>query len=313
MKALIIGGSGGLSSVLAAMAKEIYEEVFVLTRGLRPIQKGLISLVADRNRGEDFEQTILNSDTKWDVVFDCICMNENHAKQDIEVLSKVSNRLIVISTDSVYDYAKKQTPQTEIGFFVNEYGTTEQLSYAGNKRRMEEVFLQYFDNADDDSIKVTIFRPGHIYGPGFLPGCYPEHSRQKELPELILSGTPLQLVVAGIYITQPIFVNDLAKAMLDSVDKTGTYQQIFCIGGPDAVENRTYYEIIGELLGVKVKITEVPLTGYLDEHPEYQGHLCHRIYDLSKLKNAGVSLPNTHLIDGLKIQLESMGYLSCKD
>ena len=160
-------------------------------------------------------------------------------------------------------------------------------------------------------MNVTIFRPGHIYGPGFLLGCYPEHSRQENLADKILQGEELILVGGGIYLTQPIYVDDLANAMLDCVDKPGAFGQIFCIGGPEAIENRTYYEVIGQLLGVPVKIGEVPLLGYLEKHPGYEGHLCHRIYDLSKLKDAGVSLPKTSLADGLRKYLEKNGYILC--
>ena len=174
---------------------------------------------------------------------------------------------------------------------------------------MENVFLRYFSGEGEHRLNVTLFRPGHIYGPGFLLGCYPEHSRQKELPDLILAGQPLSLVTGGIHITQPVFVRDLARTMLDSVNQEGAFQQIFCIGGPEAVENRLYYEILGRLLGVEITIRELPLTGYLEAHPEYSGHLCHRIYDLSKLKAAGVRLPDTPLAEGLKLHLESLGYL----
>ena len=308
MKALIIGGSGGLSGALASMAKEPYE-VWALTRGKRPLGEGIIPLHADRDNEEEFRSAVLGAGVTWDVVFDCICMNERHAEQDLEVLSKVSGRLVVISTDSVYDPARKRTPQTEEGFFVEETGTPGECSYAGNKRKMEEVFLRCFSGEERCSLNVTLFRPGHIYGPGFLIGCYPEHSRQKELPDLILAGQPLSLVASGIYVTQPIFVRDLARVMLECVDKPGTFQQIFCIGGPEAVENRIYYEILGKLLGVETVIRELPLTGYLDAHPDYSGHLCHRIYDLSKLKAAGVELPATPLEEGLKLHLESLGYL----
>ena len=48
MKALIIGGSGGVSGMLASMAKETYE-VWALTRGKRPLGAGIIPLCADRD------------------------------------------------------------------------------------------------------------------------------------------------------------------------------------------------------------------------------------------------------------------------
>ena len=307
MKALIIGGSGGLSGTLASMAKETYE-VWALTRGSRPVADGIRQLTADRNQTEEFRAAILGAGVKWDVVFDCICMNENNARQDLEIFPRVSGRLVVISTDSVYDPARKQTPQGEDGFFVEEQGEPESCSYAGNKRKMERVFSDYADSRKE-GMAVTIFRPGHIYGPGFLLGCYPEHSRQKELPDIILKGLPLSLVASGIYLIHPIFVGDLAQAMLDCVDQPAAFDEIFCIGGPAAVENRVYYETLGNLLGKTVTVKETALTGFLGAHPEFSGHLCHRIYDLSKLKRAGIPLPKTSLEDGLKKQLEFLGYL----
>jgi len=51
-------------------------------------------------------------------------------------------------------------------------------------------------------------------------------------------------------------------------------------------------------------VKEIPLTGYVEAHPGFAGHLCHRIYDLSKLKNAGVSLPSTTLYEGMKQTLK---------
>ncbi len=301
-KALIIGGSGGLSGRLAVLAKEYYE-VWTLTRGKRPLPEGVTPILADREDSAGFRDAVFGQGIRWDVVFDCICMNELHAEQDLQVLSEVTDRLVVISTDSVYDPAEKRTPQNEQGIFIEEQGAPSACTYAGNKRKMEHVFLNYFKDSPSN-LQVTLFRPGHIYGPGFLLGCFPEHSRQENLLHLIRTNEPLRLVGDGIYLTQPIFVDDLANAMLNCVDKEKTYNEIFCIGGPEAVENKRYYEIIAELLGTTVTVTEVPLTGYVNAHPEFAGHLCHRIYDLSKLRDAGVPLPSTSLYDGMKKTLQ---------
>lgn len=301
-KALIIGGSGGLSGRLAVLAQEHYE-VWTLTRGKRPLPEGVTPILADREDSAGFQDAVFGQDIRFDVVFDCICMNEQHAEQDLQVLSEVTDRLVVISTDSVYDPTQKRTPQNEQGIFIEEQGATSACTYAGNKRKMEHVFLHYF-NESTGNLQVTLFRPGHIYGPGFLLGCFPEHSRQENLVEMIRNNEPLRLVGGGIYLTQPIFVDDLAHAMLNCVDKEKTYNEIFCIGGPEAVENKRYYEIIGELLGMTVTVAEVPLTGYVKAHPDFAGHLCHRIYDLSKLKEAGVPLPSTSLYEGMKQTLK---------
>jgi len=97
-KALIIGGSGGLSSVVARLAMINGYEVSAVTRGNRPLQQGVISIRADRNDEAAFETAILSKGEKWDVVFDCICMNQETAAQDLSVLPKVTNRLVVVST-----------------------------------------------------------------------------------------------------------------------------------------------------------------------------------------------------------------------
>lgn len=304
---LIIGGSGGLSSVLAQMASK-NSRVWTVTRGKRQLPDGVVSLKVDRNNTDELKKILKEQNTKWDVVFDCICMNLEQARADIDILPEFSKRLVVVSTDSVYDSRAKKIPEDEYGICVHESGSTKDCTYAGNKRRMEECFLKEMESMHP-ALDITIFRPGHIYGPGFLLGCFPEHSRQAELPELILKGKPIRLVGAGTYIIQPIYVDDLARVMLDSAFNEKTYGELFCIGGPDAIENRIYYKVIANCLGVDLKLEEIPVLGYVEAHPEYSGHLCHRIYDLSKLKSTGIRLPDTRIVEGIKRQLASLGYL----
>ncbi len=287
-----------MSSVLSQKALE-QGSVWAVTRGIRELPEGVIPIRADRNDTEALKAALKAQNTKWDAAFDCICMNREHAEADLEILPEFTDRLVAVSTDSVYDGRFKHVLENEDGVTVNEVGETVECSYAGNKRHMEEVFI-----ADAASkrprLKTTLFRPGHIFGPGFVPGCFPEHSRQKELVELIRRGEPIRLVGMGTYLIHPIYVDDLADAMLAATANPKTYGEIFCIGGPDIIENRQYYECIADILGVKLNLHEIPLEGYLETHPEYSGHLCHRAYDLSKLKATGICLPNTKLRDGIK-------------
>lgn len=291
MKLLVIGGSGGLSGTLARTAMEKGHEVWTVTRGVRPLPVGVRPVIADRNDEEGLKTALAGCKTKWDAVLDCICMTPEHARQDLRVLPEFSRRLVVVSTDSVYDPAYKRVPQSEEGERYVRDG-----SYAGQKRLMEEVFLR----EGTEKLRWTIFRPGHIYGPGFEIGCFPEHSRQKGLLEQIRSDRPLRLVGGGTYLIHPVFAEDLARAMLDCLDKEKAFGEIFCIGGPEAVENRVYYELLGRITGHPVQIEEVPEEGYVEEHPEFSGRLCERCYTLEKLKNAGICLPSTPLEEGLR-------------
>jgi len=307
MNALVIGGSGGLSSVVAKLAMKQYD-VWTVTRGLHDVPEGVISLKADRNDSDGLREVLKEQNTKWDVVFDCICMNREQAQDDLSILSEFTDRLIVVSTDSVYDGRFKKIPENEEGVCINEEGSTAECSYAGNKRHMEKVFIEDMRQGTS-GLKITVFRPGHIYGPGFVLGCFPEHSRQKELPELIRDGQSIRLVGMGTYIIHPIYVDDLARVIVECANNKKTYQEIFCIGGPEAIENRVYYETIADCMGVSLKLEEIPLRGYLEKHPEYAGHLCHRVYDLSKLKATGVGMPCVGIKEGISKCLQHMKYL----
>ncbi|MCR5830265.1 MAG: NAD-dependent epimerase/dehydratase family protein [Lachnospiraceae bacterium] len=307
MNALIIGGSGGLSSVVARMAMENYK-VWTVTRGNREVPDGVTGLIADRNDLERLREVLASQNVKWDVVFDCICMNPEQAEADIKILPEFSDRLVVVSTDSVYDGRYKRIPENEEGICVDEKKSTQECTYAGNKRRMEEVFLADM-RSEKPALKTTIFRPGHIYGPGFLLGCFPENSRQPFLPEHIREKKPVRLVGMGTYIIHPIYVDDLARALVDCAVNEKTYGEIFCIGGPEAIENKTYYEVIADYFHTPLNLEEIPLCGYLEKHPEYSGHLCHRVYDLSKLRATGVRMPEVGIKEGIARTLRSMGYL----
>jgi nucleoside-diphosphate-sugar epimerase len=54
------------------------------------------------------------------------------------------------------------------------------------------------------------------------------------------AGVPLRLVGGGAFLIHPIYVDDLAIAILDSIDKPAAFRQVFCIGGADVVTNADY-------------------------------------------------------------------------
>lgn len=294
MKLLIIGGSGQLSGRLAELALLAGHEVWALTRGKRPLPGGVHGLVADRSDDASVQQALQGAGVRWDAAIDCICMTAENARQDIALLPPLVKRVAVVSTDSVYEPHHKTVPQAEeTDYYLRDGG------YGANKRLMEEAFL-----AEGDALDWTIFRPGHIFGPGFLLGCYPEQSRQADLLAHMRSDKPLRLVGGGEFLIQPIYVDDMALALLDCLDKSAAVKEIFCIGGPDVITNAAYYECIGRIIGHPARIETIPLEGYLEAHPQYSGHLCQRSYCLDKLRAAGVRMPDMPIEHGLRRHVE---------
>lgn len=291
MKLLILGGSGQLSGRIAELAMQQGHDVWTLSRGLRPLPPGVHALTADREDDASVRRAIDGANTRWDACIDCNGRTPKTAAQCVKIISRHTERFVVVSTDSVYHPAHKDVPQDE----SNEHYLTDG-GYGATKRLMEECFIA-------SGLNCTIFRPGHIFGAGFQLGCYPEHTRQPDLLAHLRAGKPLRLVGGGEFLIHPIYVDDLALAILDCIGKPAAFRQIFCIGGTDVVTNADYYRLLGRIIGCDVTIETVPLDGYLEAHPQYSGHLCHRSYDMTKLRRAGVRVPCTSLEDGLREQV----------
>jgi nucleoside-diphosphate-sugar epimerase len=298
MKILLIGGTGFVSGTVAKVALEAGHDVTVVTRGIKPIPAGLKQITADRFKPGSLEAAIANAGC-FDFIVDCFGFKKPDAMQDVFALAPRCARFAFISTDFVYDPAYRQFPQPE----TNMHFLTDD-SYGANKRRCEEVFLNAAQNGGFSH--WTIFRPCHIYGPNSKLGCLPNHGRDPELIDRILRGEPLELAAAGTLLQQPIYAEDLAKVILSCVDIPKSCCQFYNCAGPEIAESATYYKIIADYLNRPLKIKELPIQEYKAQHPENISFLCHRVYDLAKLKADGLYVPQMPLAEGLRIHTASL-------
>jgi nucleoside-diphosphate-sugar epimerase len=295
-KLLIIGGSGFLSGTLARQALQKNYQVWAVTRGKRSLPPGVKGVTVDRHDANAFRDVITSLDVHWDLVVDCIAYEQADILQDVDVLPDRCGHLVFISTDFVYDPARRIFPQGE----ESEAFTSD--GYGGKKRKAELAL----ESADTGNMGWTILRPCHIYGPGSQLGCMPEHGRDPRLINRLQAGETLRLVGGGHFLQQPILARDLSETILSVAGNSAANRQIFCAAGPKFVESREYYRIIAEQLRVGLNIEELSVQKYLLEHPDSAPFLCHRIYDLSKLRAAGCAVPNTPLEVGLRDQVISI-------
>lgn len=296
IRLLIIGGSGFVSGTLARAAVEHGHQVAAITRGLRPLPPGVLALVADRKVPGALAQAVADSGAEWDMVVDCIGYEPEDARQDVAVFAGRCGHLVFISTDFVYDPAKRAFPQP----FDNPYFIPN--GYGGKKRLCELELEQ----GDLRGSQWTVFRPCHIYGPGSQLGCLPLHGRDPELISRMRAREALKLVGGGHFLQQPIFARDLAGLILSSHGNALCHRGVFCSAGPDIIESRRYYEIIADCLGVALRVEELPVAETLRQQPDLAPFACHRIYDLSPLRLAGLRVPNTPIVEGLEEHVRSM-------
>ena len=298
---LVVGGSGFVSGTVARRAVASGWRVWAVTRGRLPLPDGVITIVADREDTIVFESAIASAMQmaeidRFDLVADCVGYDAEDAVQDVSVFGRRARQLVFISTDFVFDPAHRRFPQAEE---TEHYAGS---GYGGNKRLCELELL----NGDCGDMAWTVVRPCHIYGPGSLLGCLPNHGRDNELLDRLRRGEALALVGGGHFLQQPILATDLCLLLLSLRGNTATYNQIFCTAGPDIAESRTYYEMIANILNVELQINETPVDLHLKENPNSVPFLCHRIYDLAKLKASGAHMPATPLKEGLRQHAESL-------
>jgi nucleoside-diphosphate-sugar epimerase len=298
MRLLILGGSGFLSGTLSRLALSQGHQVWTVTRGRRAVPDGARAIVADRKDRDGFARAVGEVGVDWDLAVDCIGFEPADAEQDLAVFGGTARQLVFISTDFVYDPARRRFPQTE----DTDHYLAPDDGYGGKKRACERVLL----DANSSGLAVTVLRPCHIYGPGSQLGCLPRHGRDPELIRRLRDGESLALVGGGHFLQQPILVDDLAAMVLSVAGQESARGQVFCAAGPDIVESRHYYEIIADVLGVAWRVEEVPVAAHQAAHPEAAPFLCHRIYDLSKARGAGLAVPATPLAEGLRKHVESL-------
>ena len=290
MNILVIGGSGFLSGTVARAALAAGHEVTVVTRGRRPVMDGVRALVADREDRGAFGNAVLRARRSWDLVIDCIAFEAADSQQDLELFRGRVGGLVLVSTDFVYDPDRRRFPQKETDADYLKTG------YGGGKRAAEQVL----EEAGAGGLPWTVFRPGHIYGPGSLLGCLPRHGRDADLVKRLRAGETLRLVGGGRFLQQPVFAPDLAATLLSAAGHPKAVGRIFNVAGPEVIESRTFYELIAEILEVPLRIEEEPVTTFLAEQPDKAPFCCHRFYDLSALRAAGLAVPATPLVDGIR-------------
>ncbi len=301
MRYLIIGGSGHLSGAVARAALAQGHEVWTVTRGQRPLPEGVTGLTVDRHDADAFQAAISGADTVWDLVVDCICYEPADMAQDLSLFPEKAKQFVFVSTDFVFDSACRKFPQPEDGATLAAEGPS--ASSYGQKKRICELQLM---NADAADMKWTIVRPCHIYGPTSELGCLPLHARDSDLITRLRAGEPLRLVGGGHFLQQPILARDLGDLIVSVAGNERAFNQIFNTAGPDIIESWRYYQIIADVLGVGLTVEEVPVKRSLAEQPQIAPFLCHRIYDLAKLRASGLRVPATGIEQGLREHVDAL-------
>lgn len=154
MKALLIGGTGTISTDVTRFLLANGWDVTLLNRGLREnLFPAARQIIADMNDEAAVCSALRNE--RFDVIADFICFTPDQALRDVRLFTGKTRQMLFVSSASAYQKPLVSPVITESTPLCNPY-----WQYSRDKAACEEVFLRAFR---EDGFPVTIVRPSHTF------------------------------------------------------------------------------------------------------------------------------------------------------
>jgi nucleoside-diphosphate-sugar epimerase len=257
MRVVVIGGTGHTGTYLVPRLIESDCEVAVISRQKRPrypademAGKAAWERVEwvglDRAEAEatgDFGTRI--AALKPDVVIDMICYQPHSARQLLDALRGRIQLLIHCGTSWAAG-ASLHTPGTE------SEPRRPICDYGRRKAAIEEYLL---GEARRGGFPVTVLRPGHMVGRGWVP-VNPAANFNPQVYSDLAHGKGLSLPNLGMETLHHVHADDVAQAfMLAIANWSGAVGEVFNVVSPSALTLRGYADAIAEWFGQPANLT----------------------------------------------------------
>ena len=254
-RVIIIGGSGHVGTYLVPRLVEAGHQVVNVSRGQRSPYAGngawafVEAVTADREVEETagtFGQRI--AELEGDIVIDMICFTLTSAQQLVEALRGRVQHFLHCGTIWVYGHntAVPATEDQPLNAF-GEYGT--------QKAAIETYLLE---EARRTGFPATVFRPGHIVGPGWVPLNPAGHFNPAVFSQ-IARGEELALPNFGLETVHHVHADDVAQMVMRAVGSWGSaVGEAFNTVSPQAVNLRGYAEHMYRWFGHAPKLSYLP-------------------------------------------------------
>ncbi len=302
MKALIIGGTGTISSAVVRRLMEKKWEVYVINRGTKPLPESAISIIADMNDEQLVAEKI--KDMTFDVVCEFIGFVPAHVERDYRLFTGKTNQYIYISSASAYHKPASNYIITEGTSLANPY-----WQYSRNKIACEEFLMRMYR---ENGFPVTIVRPSHTYDEKNIPlgvhgknGFWQVIKRMKEEKPVIIQGD-------GTSLWTLTFNTDFAVGFVGLMSNPHAIGEAFHITSDETLSWNQIYQTIAQALGVRLHPYHVAseFLNSVGSEYDYEGSLIGDksvsvVFDNNKLKRV---VPEFNAIisfaEGVRIALD---------
>lgn len=304
MKALIIGGTGIISSAIVRRLVENKWDVYVLNRGNRSsiLPEEVKQIIVDINDEEKVKDML--DGMYFDTVCEFIGFTVEHVERDYRLFNGITNQYIFISSASAYHKPSRSYIITEATTLANPH-----WQYSRDKIACEEFLMKMYR---ENGFPVTIVRPSHTYDERHIPlgvhgknGFWQVIKRMQQEKPVIIQGD-------GTSLWTLTFNSDFAVGFTGLMANPHAIGEAFQITSDETLSWNQIYETIAQALGVKLKPYHVSSEFLTSVGPDYdfEGSLTGDksvsvVFDNSKLKKAVPEFrPVVGFSQGLRIALD---------
>lgn len=257
LKALIVGGTGLISTGIAEQLLARGAQVTVYNRGQRKsvLPASVRQITGNRDDAAFIEASARES---FDVIFDMICFNRSQAEASIQAFRGRCEQFVFCSTVCVYSV--RTPPQV----LIDEHFPLEPVSeYGRNKLACERAFQRA---ADDGSFHLTIVRPSHTYGPG--SSLIDQQEFDSGTWDRVARGLPVLVAGDGLGLWQSTHRNDCGKFFAHAALNPRTYGEAYNATRDEVLTWRDYYRAVARALGTRAKLIFVPAAWLIAQDPQ---------------------------------------------
>lgn len=284
MRALLIGGTGTISSAITDALSRTDWEVWLLNRGksAAELPENINVIHADINNEEEAEKAL--DGMTFDTVCDFIGFVPEQLERDFRLFSGRCRQFMYISSASAYHKPVADYRITEGTTLANPY-----WEYSRNKIACEELLMKHYR---EDGFPVTIIRPSHTYCEKSVPlGVHGKNGSWQVLRRM-LDGKPVIIHGDGTSLWTITHNTDFAKGFIGLMGNPHAIGECFHITSDESVTWNQIYKSVADALGVELKPYYVS-SDFLADVSDYDllGSLIGDkaqsvVFDNSKLKKA---------------------------
>ena len=277
---LFIGGTGTISASCVRRAVNAGMAVSVLNRGRnerdRPLPEAITRLTADVGDHDGVHRAL--GGASFDAVVNFLSYDAGDAEWAVGEFGARTRQYVHISTASLYGKPVLQVPIVESTPVHNRY-----VEYSRRKIAAERVLIGAYETS---GFPVTIVRPSHTYddvNPP-LPGGWTVVDRIARGAEIAVHGD-------GTSLWTLTHADDFAQGLIGLLANPRAIGETFHITSDDVYTWDQIYSIVGDALGMEVRLRHIPSEFYPIAAPAwgwselFLGDLGHSaIFDNTKIR-----------------------------